>query len=241
LTVLIFIQKNVIWIAIGITLIVGPMAFVEFFYPGFFANIPLWIQIGPEENSKDFKWSKSESMKFEDNIETKIGKLGSIESFRFTKANNKDWILIPSVEPALLRNSIALPNEKEVFELKNKDFIQSREKRIEIVIFEPNLDSVKENINWLITIYKQAGADLLEPNYDNGPYKADVFYQTKCNIDEAFDLSKCTRRGLIDVYKEDDRLFVIHTWIERNERDIRSPLISTDVIDIMKSFAITKN
>jgi len=161
-------------------------------------------------------------------------------NFQFSKASESNWILLPSVELELLRNPIALPNEVAVFELKHRDLLGEREKRIEIVIYEPNESSIKDNIQWLVTTYSLFGVKDIVPNFIAGDKSKDMFYFSKCSLDP-LELEKCERHGFIDVYKSDDRLYVIHTWLDRKEGDQRSIVMLDDILEIMNSFEIINN
>lgn len=193
---------------------------------------------GKDTTNKEQQTSETDE-KNQEPIEDFVSSVNTIinqdYNFMFKNTDSRIWKLEESQKLNLKRNSDYLPNEVRVYSLIHTDFFEKRDKKIEITIFEPNSYSKNENIDKLIRIYNDAGVFAISHSHQY--YTNDIIYnENNCVIPDMIDNPACNTIGLIDVYKNNDRLIVLHTWVTRNIIDSRELSISEEIQTLMSSF-----
>ncbi len=157
--------------------------------------------------------------------------------FGFSNVPANLWIMKKTFELEIPTHPIIIPNQIDSFQITPKDFTESRNKRIEVVIFEPNSWDVSENIEKQGYIFNQNNLYSFQKNFSYKGNMKDLFYdEMPCDLNRNWE--PCKRRGIIDFYKFDDRLFVVHVWVDKPSADKTFKIISDDVLKIMDSFKI---
>jgi len=157
--------------------------------------------------------------------------------FGFSSVPSDLWIMKKTFEVELPTHLIIIPDQTVSFQIISTDFVESRNKRIEIVIFEPNSWDVAENIEKQSYIFNHYNFFSFQKNFSYKGHTKDLFYdEMPCDLTQNWE--PCKRSGLIDFYKFDDRLYVVHAWVDKSSEKKASKIISNDILTIMDSFKI---
>lgn len=158
-------------------------------------------------------------------------------NFGFSNVTAGLWVMKKTFELELTTHPLIIPNQTVSFQIIPTDFVESRNKRIEIVIFEPNSWDATENIDKQSFIFNHFGYFSFQKNFSYKGHTKDLFYdEMPCDLTRNWE--PCKRSGVIDFYKFNDRLFVVHAWVDKSSGDRTYKIIPDTILTIMDSFKI---